>query len=290
VTTVQLANGILRIPEAVLATAPPKHKVKVPHAAPPTHGSYLAISHFEALDTIRPNSSFTISMWFKASEAATRDQYYSTMLALGNFRKGSGIGIGLLKGGGVYCAIGSAKESPRLSDVAMVVSQQPFSDGRYHHVSCVYNYYKETLALLIDGNFVELAQPFPYVGGEIISLGVLDIRSVAPISPSHDQAAVVIGHTLDVDDDNFEGEIVELRFWNTVRTQAQEARDMWSPMFTASEGLVLCVPLNDCASNLPFTGGFSYINETHTPLHLLHGDGAKGLVCPLHYHPLIATS
>jgi len=301
-TTTQLVGGILQIPEAVPiasdGSSPPttSHmlrrktggKKKAPTNLSRVESSRIGISPFAMFDSI--NSSFTVSFWFKASQQAVNHDFAS-IFSYGNFRKGSGIGVGLLRGGVIYCGIGSGISPLRASNIPVAISADAFVDNAYHYVSCIFNNNMQTLTLLVDGNTINLFQPVPFTGGKLVEQGVLDISSLYPIAITSNNSPIVIGSAIDMINDGFDGEISELRFWNTPRTKYQEAEDMWIPMQVATDTLLLCLPLNDCQNVLPLTSGFTYLNGTHQPLQIIYNTQTIHFPsCGFHFHPLVSLT
>jgi len=263
----------------------------------PDGGSRIGIPDFPALNF--RNSSFTASLWFRATAMAAT-QNTAMMLSHGNFKHASGWGVGMLAGGNVFCAVGSVATPFRATHVAMAATLDTFADDRYHHVSCVFDPSVGQLRLAIDGNPVHLRHIFPYEGGEIKIQGTLKISSLPELVSTAPQMPLVIGASYTMASEFFDGDISEIRIWNIARTPEQESQEMFDVLSdTSNPHLVAYIPLNDCDSHMPYTRitlqlrgnqTLSNVPVLNSPVNLLFvGDRSHVPACTEKYHPLVPT-
>lgn len=101
---------------------------------------------------------------------------------------------------------------------------------------------------------------------------------------------LVVGGAGNMNKDFFEGWLSELRIWDHARAVVAQATSMWDPMAESQRGLALCLPLNDCDQQLPFTAGFRHhrLRDTHQVVHVLYTGGGGNLPkCDLQFSPLV---
>eukprot|EP00299_Pterocystis_sp_00344_P000170 c10051_g1_i1.p1 GENE.c10051_g1_i1~~c10051_g1_i1.p1 ORF type:complete len:1112 (+),score=335.01 c10051_g1_i1:51-3386(+) len=287
--------------ETVVAAVPESHhhhshsRTSVKLQPQTVSGSYVGIPYFENLD-FSSNASFTVSLWFRASSTAIGKEQ-SVMLSHGNFRHGSGWGMGMLKGGYLFCAVGSSHEPYRPTDMAMPVTLQPFDDGRFHHLSCGYDGHRRAMHVMVDGNYIDIQLTWPYKGGVVSKVqGVLDISNLMPLQPFAPQIPLVVGASFSMSADFFDGEISEVRIWNVLRTPQEESQDMFAPIPESLEtvsmhALVAYFGLNECAKKLPVVSGVVGLKpHTHTTVHVkLHVGDSHLPVCVSVAHPLVVA-
>eukprot|EP00300_Choanocystis_sp_HF-7_P024456 c25921_g1_i1.p1 GENE.c25921_g1_i1~~c25921_g1_i1.p1 ORF type:complete len:978 (-),score=139.68 c25921_g1_i1:68-3001(-) len=234
-------------PATVPFQAPPTHLKRRSRPSPSPHpirkGSYVAIPASPNFD-FNLSETFTITLWFRASSANERAG--AKLLSHGPHKHGPGYGLGLLPGGQLYCGIGTGIEPFRASNVATAVTELTFADGRFHHVACRINGKRRLINVLVDGNEVALAQPFPFQAGRISYFGELDFSELLPPSPSAVDHPLVIGANFDFEDGHFDGEISDIRLWRIGRTYDEIRASMWAPLSIAVPHLAFHLPLSDC--------------------------------------------
>lgn len=221
----------------------PRRRSLTPKPIPKISGSYVALPASKSFD-FTANDTFTISMWVRATEVTK--QQGGKLLSHGPHQHGPGYGLGFLAGGQVFCGLGSEADPFRASNLAVAVTQDSFADGNYHHVACRYRGNLRIINLLIDGNEVLLAQPFPYKGGKVTYSSELDASSLPEPAVSAVDYPLVIGANWDMQDQHFDGEIIDVRIWRAGKTYDEIRSGMWTPMTIAVPSMALYLPLTDC--------------------------------------------
>lgn len=252
-------------------------------------GTWITVPSFHGLD-YSSNSSFTASLWFRATELS-KNKDSAEMITHGNFRHEGGWGTGMIKGGYLYCAVGSTKSPFRALNLAMAVTVETFADDRFHHLSCVYDGHHKNIRLYVDGNAALLQQIWPYSGGIISKsqLGILHTSSLE-LSPSSPDSPLVIGASFSTNEGFFDGEMSEIRLWNEARPAELEAASMWSPLLVPSSNLLARFSLHEnCESRHDglLATVFDHANATYVETRVLFSP-LDSHVPDCHYvaHPL----
>jgi len=261
-------------------------------------GTWVSFPHLDAFDFTPNVTSFTLSAWVRLT-AATAAKDDAAIVSYGDFRKGPGYGMGVLRGGNVYCGVGTSALPLRASMVAVAVSEESFlqsGDFRFRHIACVYDVPRARLTLYVDGVGAALRQNFPFTGGNILaspqgSVDVSSFKQLAPHTPSDIQVPFVIGASWDMQGEFFDGEISEVVLRSEASTAEMLDQWRWKHLTQADENTRFLVPLSDCELGLPYVEALTMHDREQQAVHLILATNTNKHIplCRSVHHPLAAS-
>eukprot|EP00301_Raphidiophrys_heterophryoidea_P004304 c11882_g1_i1.p1 GENE.c11882_g1_i1~~c11882_g1_i1.p1 ORF type:complete len:1189 (-),score=347.49 c11882_g1_i1:713-3994(-) len=259
-------------------------------------GTWVAFPKLDAFDFTGNLSSFTLAAWIRvANDTAANDA--ASIVSYGDFKKGPGYGMGLLRGGHVYCGVGTTALPLRASSIAMAVSLESFTETdnpRFRHIACVFDAQRNRLSLIVDGVGAPLRESFPFTGGKILvapqgTVDIASLKSIAPFAPADIQAPFVIGASWDMQSEYFDGEISEVILRSGVETVQMLEKWRWQHITSADINTRFVVSLSDCALGLPYIEALTMHGEPQIVHLLLSANTNKHVpLCRAVHHPLAA--
>ncbi len=181
-------------------------------------------------------NSFTVEAWVKTTRNRAYDRVVSKAV-------GGGQNYSL--------AVHNGKAHIRFDRVGggqnFAESPLNVNDGEWHHIAGVHDTDANTIKIFVDGILVDLRN-----------------TNGNPVTSSQ---TIEVGRFSSQYDENFEGDIDEVRVWNTVKTDQEIAENYAKPLVGNEVGLLVYLDFNEgngsVATNLGTTGDAQLSNNTN---------------------------